>query len=204
MTAAMKWRATVENIVGCNCNWGCPCAFDAPPTFGHCEGIVAHRIVTGKYGGVALDGLKWVLVVRWPGPIHERGGRAIVFLDARARGPKRAGLEAIATGQAGGPIGIFMSTVNAGLEVRAANIEFKLKGEKSFARVPGIADVVLAPILNPVTQQPHYAAGVFKTGLLTDREDYFSNKVCTATLDELSMDHAGKNAHVYVTKWRGP
>ncbi len=204
MAKPIRWRAKVQNVVACNCNWGCPCAFDAPPTFGNCEGVVGHRIVTGKYGAVTLDGLKWVLVVRWPGAIHERNGRGIVFLDDAARGPKREALEAIATGKAGGPIGVFMSTVNAGLEVRAAKIDFRMEGEKSFVRISGAVDVALEPILNPVTKAPHYARAVFKTGFLTDAEDYYSNKVCSATADGLTMNHAGKNAHTYLTTWKGP
>lgn len=67
MTPPVKWRAKVQNVVGCHCNWGCPRAFDAPPTVGHCEGIIGHCVVTGKYGDTSLDGLKWVLIVRWPG-----------------------------------------------------------------------------------------------------------------------------------------
>ena len=204
MSKPIKWRATVQNIVACNCNWGCPCAFDAPPTFAHCEGVVGHRVVTGTYGSLTLNGLKWVLVVRWPGAIHERNGRGVVFLDVNARGSKREALEAIATGRAGGPIGIFMSTVNAGLEVREAKIDFKLHGEKSFVRVADVVDVALEPILNSVTKAPHYARAVFKTGLLTDAEDYFSNKVATAKVAGLTMDHAGKNAHTYLSNWKGP
>ena len=204
MTKPGKWRAKVQSLVGCNCNWGCPCAFDAPPTAGHCEGVVGHRIVTGRYGAVSLDGLKWILVVRWPGAIHERRGRGVVLLDARAQGPKREALEAIATGRAGGPIGIFMSTVDAGLEVAEAEIEFKMQGERSFFRAPRACQVVVEPIRNPVTQQPHYARAVFKTGFLTDWEDYYSNKVCTASVGGLTMDHRGKNAHAYVADWKGP
>ena len=204
MAQPIKWRLKVQNLVGCNCNWGCPCAFDAPPTFGNCEGAIGHRIVTGKYGTVTLDGLKWVLVVRWPGAIHERNGRGIVFLDARVRGAKREALEAIATGRAGGPIGVFMSTVNAGLDVREAEIEFKMLGEKSFVRVGDAVRFALEPILNPVTKQPHYARAVFKTGFLTDWEDYYSNKECLVNIPGLIMNHAGKNAHAYVTTWKGP
>ena len=186
------------------CRTGAPPASTVRPIFAHCEGVVGHRVVTGTYGSLTLDGLKWVLVVRWPGAIHERNGRGVVFLDVNARGSKREALEAIATGRAGGPIGIFMSTVNAGLEVREAKIDFKLHGEKSFVRVADVVDVALEPILNPVTKAPHYARAVFKTGLLTDAEDYFSNKVATAKVAGLTMDHAGKNAHTYLSNWKGP
>lgn len=204
MPGSMKWRARVEHMVACNCDWGCPCAFEARPTPGHCEGVVAHRIVTGTYGTVSLDGLRWVSVIRWPGAIHERGGRGILYLDARARGERRAALEAIATGKAGGPIGILMSTVNGGLEVREARIEFRMDGAKSYCRIAGVVDVALTAILNPVTQKPHYPAALLPTGLLVKREDYFSNRSCSVSAGEFSMEHAGKNAHTAVATWRGP
>ncbi len=204
MTNPIKWRAKVEHLVACNCDWGCPCAFEARPTAGHCEAAVGHRIVTGTYGDVTLDGLKWVLIVRWPGAIHEGGGRGIVYLDARAKGQKRTALEAVATGRAGGPIGILMSTVDAGVEVREASIDFKMDGAKSYCRMPGVLDVAFTPILNPVTREPHYPTALLPTGLLTKREDYFSNKACSVTVEGFSMNHAGKNAHAAIGNWKGP
>ncbi|MGH7632302.1 MAG: DUF1326 domain-containing protein [Gemmatimonadaceae bacterium] len=204
MANRVKWRARVEHMVACNCDWGCPCAFEARPTPGHCEGAVGHRIVTGRYGDVVLDDLRWVLISRWPGALHERGGRGIVYLDARAKGAKRAALEAIATGKAGGQIGILMSTVDAGIEVREGKIAFRMDGAKSYCRIPGVVDVALTPILNPVTGEPHYPSALLPTGLLVKREDYFSNKSCAVSAGELSMNHAGKNAHVAIGNWKGP
>ena len=34
----------------CNCAWGCPCQFNALPTHGRCEAMVAVRIREGHYG----------------------------------------------------------------------------------------------------------------------------------------------------------
>src|SRR5438034_1374458 len=39
-----KWKLKVEQLMACNCNWGCPCSFDAPPTYGKCETALAYRI----------------------------------------------------------------------------------------------------------------------------------------------------------------
>src|SRR5947199_41600 len=104
-----KWKLKVEQLMACNCNWGCPCSFDAPPTYGKCETALAYRIAKGRYGGVALDGLKFILVAAWPKAIHLGHGRGVLFLDAQATGPKREALEAIATAKAGGPMNIYMS-----------------------------------------------------------------------------------------------
>src|SRR2546428_12849163 len=98
-----KWGATVQNIVACNCNWGCPCPFDAPPTFAHCEGVVAPRVVTGTYGSLTLDGLKWLLVMRWPGAKHERSCSGLGGLDAHARASARGAVAAVRCGRAPGP-----------------------------------------------------------------------------------------------------
>jgi Protein of unknown function (DUF1326) len=56
-----------------------------------------------------LDWLLWLTAAMWPGPLHERNGRAVVFLDESASDGQRQALEAIATGKVGGPIGIFMT-----------------------------------------------------------------------------------------------
>src|SRR6185503_19609647 len=101
------------------------CTFNALPTYGSCEAGVASRIVEGKYGHVSLDGLRWAMAAAWPRAIHQKGGRAVVYLDSRAKGERRDALEVIATGKAGGVWGMFMSTCDAGIEVRAGHIDFK-------------------------------------------------------------------------------
>ena len=44
MQAKTKWRIAGEEVGACNCNWGCPCQFNAPPTLGRCEGYGACEI----------------------------------------------------------------------------------------------------------------------------------------------------------------
>ena len=29
-----KWRLELEHAMACNCNWGWPCSFESPPTYG--------------------------------------------------------------------------------------------------------------------------------------------------------------------------
>ena len=53
----VKWTMEADYLRACNCDYGCPCEFDAPPTQGFCEGVGAWRINRGRYGDVALDGL---------------------------------------------------------------------------------------------------------------------------------------------------
>src|SRR4030065_2914966 len=91
METQKKWNVKVEQLVSCNCNWGCPCSFNAPPTYGKCEGALAYRVVKGARGGVSVDGLKWGLLGAWPAGSHLGNGRGLVFLDDRASGGGRDG-----------------------------------------------------------------------------------------------------------------
>ena len=204
MNKPIKWKLKIEHLMACNCNYGCPCSFDAPPTYGTCEAALAYRVVEGKYGDVTLDGLKWIVAAVWPGPLHERDGRAVVYLDARVKGEKREALEAIATGKAGGPIGIFMSTVTAGMEVCTAPLEFKFNGKRSYFRAGEAIDVEFDPIRNPVTGEEHHAAILLPGGMIAKREDHYSSKTFHVNADGLYYSYPNRTAIAMQNIWRGP
>jgi len=204
MTGIRRWKLKVEHMMGFNCDYGCPCSFNAPPTYTTCEAAGAFHIAEGKYGDVPLDGLAWAHASVWPGPVHELNGRSVVYLDERASAEQRAALEAIATGKAGGPIGVFMSTLTAGIEVRSASIEFHLNGKNSWFRVPGQIDLALGPIRNPVTGAEHRASALLPTGMMTRREDFYSADRFTVGNGQFRFSYPGRNAYTFKHTWRGP
>jgi hypothetical protein len=80
----IKWRIAGEQVVSCNCSWGCPCQFNALPTTGHCEATGAWQINDGCFGDTRLDGVRFACVVWWPGPIHEGNGVWRTIVDEQA------------------------------------------------------------------------------------------------------------------------
>ena len=78
------WRLTGTVLVSCNCDYGCPCNFNALPTKGNCEGGWTWHIEDGRFGDVALTGLSFGLYVKWPGAIHHGNGEGVFFVDERA------------------------------------------------------------------------------------------------------------------------
>ena len=58
-----KWKYQAEMINACNCDWGCPCNFNAKPTNGFCEGTYGAHITSGFCGDARLDGLE--IRVEW-------------------------------------------------------------------------------------------------------------------------------------------
>ena len=65
------WEIKGRELANCNCAYGCPCQFNALPTYGTCEAAVGYEIDTGHYGGIKLDGLRVSATYKWPGPVHE-------------------------------------------------------------------------------------------------------------------------------------
>ena len=81
---AESWRLNGRVLVACNCDWGCPCNFNARPTTGKCEGGWTWHVEQGSYGTVMLDGLNFSVYAKWPGAIHEGNGEALILIDERA------------------------------------------------------------------------------------------------------------------------
>src|ERR671935_4129 len=49
-------------LIACNCDYGCPCNFNARPTQGKCEGGWTWHVERGRYGDVTLDGITFTVV----------------------------------------------------------------------------------------------------------------------------------------------
>src|SRR3981081_4131722 len=76
-----KWFFDADYLQACNCDYGCPCEFAAPPTTGSCHGVGVWRIERGKCGNVPLDGLCLAFAAHWPKAIHLGGGTLTAFVD---------------------------------------------------------------------------------------------------------------------------
>lgn len=160
--AHIDWRMKGMHIKNCNCAFGCPCDFNAPPTYGPCEGMAGMQIREGHFGDVALDGLCWAATYYWPGPLHEGNGTMQPIIDERADARQREALLTILSGQEqdeGTFFQILSLIVNRLLEPRFVPLEFECDVEARRARMvaPDIFETVSEPIRNPVTGDPHRA-----------------------------------------------
>ncbi|HZP09446.1 DUF1326 domain-containing protein [Methyloceanibacter sp.] len=156
-----KWEIKGREFGNCNCNYGCPCQFNAPPTHGHCRGLAVFDIETGYHGSTRLDGLRACGIFRWPGPIHEGKGEGVHVIDRRATPEQRDALLRILRGEDTEPgatvFQIFASTCERLHEPIIADIDFELDidGRKARAKIAGVVDMRGEPILNPITGAEH-------------------------------------------------
>ena len=207
----LSWKVHAYFLDACNCDWGCPCQFNANPTHGNCEGIAGYHIITGSYGTkVKLDGLNMALIASWPGPLHEGGGKASYYIDNRADERQFEALSNIITGRAeGGPFSVYASIIEEIQEPKKASVKFQTKDIRSRISVRGeqsnvIAEAWLEPIRNPVTGKDHRAIIEIPEGFESTRMDQASMKTLVANDGLLSFRYEGTYGSFSENTWKGP
>lgn len=157
------WEIRGTELINCNCSYGCPCQFGAPPSNGFCEAMGAISIEEGHYGDVPLDGLRLGVVFQWPGPIHEGRGKCQPIVEKRATPQQREALLKIMSGQDTDPFAtmfsVFASTVDTVFDPVFTDIEYEVDVDerRGEVHVEGVFDLVGEPIRNPVSGQAHRA-----------------------------------------------
>ena len=186
-----KWRLTGQVLVACNCDWGCPCNFNARPTTGKCEGGWSWHVDHGLYGDLRLDGLNFSVFVNWPGAIHEGGGEALLLIDERA---DRAQHEAIATllaGKSGGPWGTLAwtwPTIHGPFDVE---YEMDIDGMHTRARCGDYVDIACGPIRNPVTGAESFPSITLPQGIVF-KQGELGVTTRFRVAHGIEYDHSGK------------
>ena len=186
------WGVKGNVLIACNCDWGCPCNFNAPPTHGNCQGGWIWQIETGHVDGARLDGLCVALFAKWPRAIHEGGGRAVCYIDERADAAQRAALTKVVRGELGGPWGLFIKTYELAPPTPAP-FDIHLAEYATRARIGNEVELEFQTIRNPVTQAEVHPEVVLPEGLVVKRGNLGASKVFRVG-GGVEFDHSGKYA----------
>jgi hypothetical protein len=157
------WEIKAREFVNCNCDWGCPCQFNALPTHGQCEATGAIAIDEGHFGDVSLADTKIAFVFWWPGAVHEGKGKCLPIVDEAASDEQRSALLTIMSGQESDPFAtmfhVYASTMEEVYDPVFTKIDFDVDIDKRLGRirVEGLIEADGQPIRNPVTGAEHRA-----------------------------------------------
>jgi hypothetical protein len=180
----IDWSIKGPSIVACNCDWGCPCQFNALPTYGDCRATLGMRIDEGHFGDIDLSGQKIAVLVAWPKAIHEGHGQALPIVDKKADERQREALLKIMSGEETEPgatfFNVFASTYDTVHPPRFEDIEFEadIEGRVGRIRVPGLVSAQVAPIRNPVNGAEHRARIALPQGF-----EYTEAEVASGTVE---------------------
>ena len=202
-----KWRMRGELAGPCNCDWGCPCNFDAAPTYGNCEGIYVFYVSDGRFGDVRLDGLKYALAGSAPGPVHEGNLTSILIVDGVASPEQREALETLwKSGEAGLPMDIWNAVTGTWLDTIVAPVEFTRAGINSEVSIDGgrILELAQSRIRNPVTGEEEEIYLDKPTGFTSTRSELGMSTVFRFTCNGLSWDYGGRYGEYAEYEYAGP
>lgn len=200
------WRIRGENLSACNCDWGCPCQFNAKPTHGDCEALVGFRIHEGNFGDVDLSGVLFSAAAKWPGALHEGNGTIQLVIDDKTSAEQRSAILAMASGKNGGSFFEIMAAVCSNvLEPIYAPIMFEADREKRIGslHVQGVGQSKVEPIRNPVTGEEHRARINLPDGFEYRVAEVANAVNWSVTSPEvLRANHSNCHAHLCEIDWR--
>lgn len=197
------WRLQAESLETCNCNHGCGCQFGGFPDHGGCEAIIGYRVNRGTFGDVDLAGTRVVLAAKFPGALHEGGGRAVLFVDESADPEQVEALGTIFSGQAGGmPWEALAPMIDSVEGPVLKSIEMTVDGRRSAFQIDDVLDVRMTPLINPVT-------GVEQNVHITYPDGGFfwnDGSICTTETMRVdyggvALDHPGRFANHALVDW---
>lgn len=197
----IRWMIKGPQIATCNCDWGCPCQFNAPPTHAHCRVALAVRLDEGYFGDVRLDGVTWAACAAWPGPIHLGGGEILTVVDEATSEEQRAALFTILKGEETEPgatiFNVFQNVISTIHPPLFRRIEFDVDIEERTGRfrVDGLVESEVSPIRNPVTGEAHRVRVTIPEGFEYHEAEYASSTTHAEGLVPLGWT----NGHSHLT-----
>lgn len=198
-----KWNMKGTILQSCNCDYGCPCNFNAPPTDGHCEGQWTWHVEQGRYGEIDLSGLNFSVAADWPGTIHHGDGEAVVLIDERANDVQRRAILNLLGGQEGGPWAIIATTFSKVHGPKYVPYDVAIDGARSRLQAGSAITLEMEPIKNPVTGAEAFPQVVLPQGFVYKESTRASSKAFSV-IDDIRFDYQGKDCAIAPFDYSGP
>ncbi len=197
-----KWSIEADYIQACNCDYGCPCEFEAPPTMGYCEGMGAYKINSGQFNDISLNGLGIAFVLHFPKAMHLGNGTGGWMIDERANAAQRKALMTITSGKAGGmPFEIFTMIFSKFMDYQFLPFQFNLDGRNSSVSVGQSINVAVEPIKNPVTGSTESVRIEHATGFIFKGAECVSARQSVVDTPLIKFSWPGKAGFVTQIKY---
>jgi hypothetical protein len=185
------WHLKGKVLVACNCDYGCPCNFNARPSTGKCEGGWTWHVEDGEFDGTNLDGLTFGVYVNWPGAIHEGNGEAVIYIDEQADEAQQTAINALVGGDHGGPWGVLAWTWPTIHGPKLVPYEVDFDGIHSRVKIGSALELTSTAIKNPVTGNEVHPGAVLPEGIIVKAADFGASEVFRLD-DDVSYDHTGR------------
>ena len=159
----MAYRMQGTYFENCNCDVLCPCgasAFALPADNERCYVLLVFHVDSGDVDGVDVGGLSVGMLVDSPGQMSDGGWRVGLFVDEKAAEEQAEKLQAVFSGELGGPGAAFTPLVGELLGVERAPIEYRDDGARHRVKIGDGVDIEIEDFVPEQTGEPIRLTGV--------------------------------------------
>jgi hypothetical protein len=147
----------------CTCNVICPCWVGEDPDLGDCKSALAWNFEKGDIDGVDVSGRTVGLACFIPGNILNGNWRVTMFIDDAASDEQAQALQAVYSGEKGGPIVDLIQLVGEVTSVERVPITFEVVEGKGTLKLGDIAHAELEPYRGPTGEVTTLTNTIFST-----------------------------------------
>lgn len=203
MATKTAYRVKAESIEACSCRHGCNCQFEGIPNEGMCEFVIGYDIRDGRVGDVSLNGVRAVVVAKYPKAIHEGDGHVVLYVDDKASDQQVDALVAVLSGQLGGmPWEAIAGTISKLEGPLRSSMEIVSAGEHSIVRVPGAVEVQFTPLKDVVSGEDKEVHIVYpKGGFFWNDGRVATTRTMRAKHGDMALNWPGKYACAAEVNW---
>jgi hypothetical protein len=202
----MAWKLAGEYFENCSCDVLCPCITSSmlgPADYERCRVPLVCKIHEGAYGDVSLDDLVFIMVVDSPQVMADGGWRVALYLDERADEDQQQALQAILSGEHGGPPAMLSTLIGEMLGLKLVPIHYESSAHHYRVEVPEIMQFEVEGVTRPDSDEVMEITGTFHP-MGANLPIAISVKGVYNDPDYgLSFDNTGKNGHFRQFAWQG-
>jgi len=147
----------------CTCKVLCPCWVGEDPDFGDCKSALAWHFDSGNIDGVDVAGRTVGLAAYIPGNVLDGGWKVTLFIDQDASDQQAAELQALYSGEKGGPIVELLQLVGEVTSVERVPIVFEVHQGKGTLKLGDVAHAEMEPYRGPTGEVTTLSNTIFST-----------------------------------------
>lgn len=202
----MSWKLAGEYFENCSCDILCPCltsSMQGPADYERCQVPLICKIREGAFDDVSLDGLAFIMVIDSPQVMADGGWRVALYLDERADERQQQALQAILSGEHGGPPEMLTPLIGEMLGLKLVPIHYESSGARYRVEVPGIMEFEVEGLTRPDSDEVMEITGTIHP---MGPNLSIAKSVKGAYNDPdygLAFDNTGKNGHFRQFAWQG-
>ncbi len=200
----MSWNLNGTYFENCNCDMVCPCTTSGltmPATNDRCVVAFVFHVDNGAIDGVDVSNTSVIVVADTPKVMADGNWRVGLIIDSAADASQSTKLEAVFSGQRGGPMAMLAPLIGEALGRQSVPIAYANDGRRHSVKAGGLLDIEIEDFVPPMSHTGEVAR---LSGMLHVANSNLT--IAKATRAQISVfglarQNAGLNGHSAPFSW---